>query len=262
MEERMEQNTMCSQRMLSGTGVYFGVRVPAKHDTRQGTEWKWHEVAWSTSERTIKDDRPGIVGDYYSTLHYGHIPGDLLELCQQFLLTITKEWQEGCDNVFRALSAKVSHLNCVSPEAKGRQGQWFKVKKCQGKANFQMQRQIQIEGMGRNKEFIRLLASNAEILSTLRLYHRVQVKSAGKFATDISNHFPNSRDFVNGLLEDFSKGVVGDLDHLDQTLRDMLQLVSLYLSRVHVTTRLVTHGRNLLGYLSTRPITRQAWAPA
>lgn len=114
--------------------------------------------------------------------------------------------------------------------------------------------------MGHNKKFIHFLAHDAELLAKFRLYHRGHAKTATDFSTTIMKHFPECGNFVDGPLDDLSNGVEGELDRLDQTVRDMLQLVSRHLSAAN--THLITHGRNSLGCLSTRPIDLRAWAPA
>lgn len=105
----VNQDAISMVRGLSDTGVYFGVWVPVSYYRYEGTTWKWHEVAWLGRQGNTGSEKPGSQGDYYSTLHYGYIPDSLLELCRQFVLTITKEWRAACDGVFFHLSKRVSH---------------------------------------------------------------------------------------------------------------------------------------------------------
>ena len=90
-----------------------------------------------------------------------------------------------------------------------------------------LQRISQLEEKGNNRDLILRLAQNARIWADLRKILKEQTRTAQKFASNYTFRYNGNQgyDEVDLLLSDFTTTIGGRLDGLDQTVRDLLQLV-------------------------------------
>ncbi|KAI5378255.1 hypothetical protein J4E82_002949 [Alternaria postmessia] len=192
---------------LSKSGnVRFSVAIwfPAGFDKANGNFFKVPDrgtcrIAWSTSSSTsnVDDELRCRPTDYFSMLPSGNIPKDGLDFFAQFLSHLREVWLEICDLAEQHLA------------------------EC---------RISQLEERGSNRELILRLAQNARTWADLRKILKEQTRTAHEFASDYSFRYNGNQgsDEVDMLLSDFTTTIGGRLDGLDQTVRDLLQLVDQY----------------------------------
>jgi signal transduction histidine kinase len=90
-----------------------------------------------------------------------------------------------------------------------------------------LQRINQLEKRGSDRELILRLAQNAQTWANLRKILKEQTKTAQEFASSYTFRYNGIQgsDEMDMLLSDFTTTIGGRLDGLDQTVRDLLQLV-------------------------------------
>ena len=90
-----------------------------------------------------------------------------------------------------------------------------------------LQRISQLEKRGSDRELILRLAQNAQTWANLRKILKEQTKTAQEFASSYAFRYNGIQgsDEMDMLLSDFATTIGGRLDGLDQTVRDLLQLV-------------------------------------
>jgi hypothetical protein len=121
------------------------------------------------------------------------------------------------------------------------------------------QRLDQLGKRGESGELISRLANDAQKWTELSSNLRGQIHTARKFAIDHCNRYNGGKglNVVQETVEGFSEKVTGRIDHLNQTVRDLLQLVGSHVVPSGELS-LLKLGRSSRGFQSTKRIDQEA----
>ncbi|KAL5085099.1 hypothetical protein Trisim1_010887 [Trichoderma cf. simile WF8] len=133
---------------------------------------------------------------YFSTLPYGWIPDDDLDLFRQFIDHLKTPWLSFCKNFEAHLSER---------------------------------RVQQLKSMGDKLAMINFLAKDAQQLAQLRKILASQTSDAEEFLKDYCLRFQREQqalqDTMRVLKDEFQVEIIQRFENLDQSVRDLLQFV-------------------------------------
>ncbi|KAJ4129487.1 hypothetical protein NW765_016360 [Fusarium oxysporum] len=178
--------------------------------------WEGCGVGWTLDDLEKSSGSPQKTKDYqyYSMLQDGWIPDDGIELFQQFLVHLTRRWLDLCDQF-------EDHLSRL--------------------------RLDQLESHGKSPETISHLAKNALHIAKLRRSLQGQVRGARQFTVDLGGQYGAGKEQeIIGEINVFAD-VGQQLQSLDQTVRDLLQLEFAWVSinEAHKSISLATSMKRL-----------------
>lgn len=194
------------------TWVSVATWIPNTRFFMQQSRWSECGIAWTVGGGGEDGRSAEKTEDHFSMLPDGWIPDDSVEFFQLFIIHLTKKWSDLCNEAEEHLSDRVSCYH-YPPAAI--------LTDCRA------QRTTQLQSQGRS-EMVKLLAEDSQNLAELCRCIRSQVRDARKFIAD-DGHSLGAGVERRALktIESFA-GIEDQLHGLDQTIRDLLQLVSAY----------------------------------
>ncbi|CAJ0543837.1 Ff.00g039510.m01.CDS01 [Fusarium sp. VM40] len=178
--------------------------------------WEGCGVGWTLDDFKRSSGSTGKTKDhrYYSMLQDSWIPDDGIELFEQFLAPLTTRWLDLCDQF-------EEHLSRL--------------------------RFDQLESHGKRPETISLLAENALHIAKLRRSLQGQVRGARQFTMNLVQYYGTGREQEMVAKINVFADVGQQLQSLDQTVRDLLQLEFAWVSinEAHKSTSLATSMKRL-----------------
>ncbi|KAA8641770.1 uncharacterized protein ATNIH1004_010709 [Aspergillus tanneri] len=200
----------------------FAVSVSLLFPAEQGSSGKYFSVptggksriAWKIRRPTNPKSEAWRPIVYFSTLPYGWIPSDGMDLFKQFIVHLKERWLGLCQQAEEHLSER---------------------------------RLGQLSSKGKNPKLIDCLASDAQKWTELRTILLSQAREARKFVNDYCQYYN-----VNSipkelmlLIDEFELSINNQIGQLDQTVRDLLQIEFAWVSvtETRIATRL---GQNMM----------------
>lgn len=185
--------------------------------------------------------------DHFSTLPYGWIPDNEVEFFTQFMQFLQERWLELGRLAEEHLYAHVSKpcpvllsntSNCV---------------------NLVTQRLDQLRERGNSSRLIHHLAEDAQDWAELRSVLRCQVRTAREFAVEYCRTYneENGLGVMCRAIDSFADEIDSQIGRLDQTVKDLLQFVSIFTVPLADLPELIL-ARNLPGSQSMKLIDQQA----
>ncbi|KAF3389537.1 Ankyrin-1 [Penicillium rolfsii] len=154
-------------------------------------------IAWKLVQSTNDKWIPQI---YFSTLPCVQTPWDGIGLFQQLIAYLRKEWSDLC---------KIAESHLLDS----------------------IQRREQLDAKGKSPELLDRLADDARRWDDFRRSLRAQVKAASDFTTTYCKKYTSTDvpENVKRLIDEFDVDIGSRIGELDQTVRDLLQIVSVTL---------------------------------
>ncbi len=179
------------------------------HDTTCGISWEirrpdtWTSSAWKSTV-------------HISTLPYGWIPEDGIDCIRQFIMCLVDTWERKSEEAERRLAERVS---LTSPSCE------YHPQLTQSR----FKRLEQLETKGKDPRMIDNLARDAREWAQLRGSLHDHVHGVRMFMLDYCRDYHGKRipESLETLLAvDLEAAMKKKIDKLDQTVRDLLQIVS------------------------------------
>jgi hypothetical protein len=150
---------------------------------------------------------------YFSNLPYGWIPESDLEFIQLFMRTWREDWTTFCREARSYLSRLVGAIFLPTPRKN---------------ANTSLQRSHQLTARGKDESLIDTVAENMRQWTRLQGTLKEQLDQARVFVSQYQRFSETRRfsDQMNETLGSLDRDISGQIDKLEQTVRDLLQIVS------------------------------------
>jgi hypothetical protein len=176
------------------------------------TKWPVHHA---TAARANQSMGP-ISIDHFSTFPIGYMPIDSDDCIMMLIDELAGSWNKLCDKAEDHISSCVCHNLGIYPDGRNKSHKVFPSKLTIS------QRLDQLKEKGEGHELIFRLAKDAQTWSDLRKILKDQMRTAqglvDKYSTDSG--------FVEHYINDYKSSVEKRIIYLEESVRDMLHLVS------------------------------------
>lgn len=216
--EPYELRTLCLPRATSReVDVSICLWLPPQEFRSEPFRSVKYSIAWKII-RTENDKWRSKI--YFSTLPSVRAPCNGIDLFQQLIVCLKDDWIRLCDLAEGHLLKRVSCGYITFPLP------LFDLL-----IGIEIQRRDQLDAKGKIPELLDRLASDAQKWDDLRRGLRAQVFKANQFATNYCQQYTSAgvpKD-VKGLIDAFDVEIGSRIGELDQTVRDLLQIVGITL---------------------------------